>query len=76
MGNAKRKSGKRPTCGTCRYWEPWDGCDDGECRRYPPVPVMSPAFNNGEVPGSFCPDTGKLAWCGEWEEVPPGWERR
>lgn len=70
----KSKAKARPTCKTCRYWEPWDYGNDGECRRYPPAPVMSPAFNNGEVPGSFCPDTGRDSWCGEWKGVPEGWE--
>lgn len=45
------------TCDVCRWF------DSGQCRRYPPAPVL---------PGGFSwPSVAADHWCGEWAQREP-----
>lgn len=63
----------RSTCGMCRFWHasnpPIGG--GGECRRFPPVPVPEPSFEDCSVYTQF-PNTEATDWCGEFQALPPG----
>jgi hypothetical protein len=61
----------RPTCETCKYWEPVDKLTN-ICRRYPPqVTVKVYSDRDGEVTykvDTESPWTGPEDWCGEYTQ--------
>lgn len=53
------------TCRNCRFWEPADEDEVGECRRRSPRP-------GDEQRPAWWPITADEDWCGEWEESKSG----
>lgn len=71
---------ERPTCGTCPFWERFDGDFDGgiegECHRQPPVMPGSDiqieewlSVDRGVFEGMW-PETSGDGWCGEHPDFP------
>lgn len=61
-------------CGNCRFWQKIECGEtgDGECRRYPPLPLQ----DSGTVErwydhssGFVFPKIHLADWCGEWQPV-------
>lgn len=51
-----------PECGNCRFFLAEDKGDSGECRRYPPVPLI----DEGEWV-TIWPAIDSDDFCGEWK---------
>ena len=57
-------------CGTCVFLFKSDDQEGGECRRYPPIPVVEVQAGSSDGWTIVWPDMNDDEWCGEYEEVP------
>jgi hypothetical protein len=66
-----------PECNNCKYFDPQvdPESDQGYCRRYPPMPVVTRVLTTTDTGGAqyepavgtFWPQVNPTDWCGEWE---------
>lgn len=59
-------------CLNCRFFDQQEDVK-GDCRRYPPLPMVDPEDDN-EI-HAFFPEVYVTTWCGEWKptsEAPGG----
>lgn len=54
-------------CSGCRYYQPIEPADSGECRAGLPAPVQL-EFDNPECIAAW-PEVDPLDWCGEHEPI-------
>lgn len=81
MGEARRKylwkEGLTVKCEDCEFWKRSENETDGECRRYPPIPLLVPMAQNvldksgkqavGMGIQCFFPKTRGEIFCGEFK---------
>lgn len=64
---------EHPTCGQCRFWDPFDDAE-GECRRHSPAAILygMQASRNDSAADFHAawPVTGAADWCGEFVARP------
>jgi hypothetical protein len=69
LGDDDATDGRRPSCGSCRFWKPLAGSKEasgwGQCKRMPPA--LPEIKDEKLVLAGIWPSTDERDWCGEWQ---------